>query len=150
MTRGGSQPEEGKPRGDELLLTGSNDSHYKIEYTGGSSVSVALNVSDKDMDELYTVLRDNGFDRISATNGHSKHGPGTYVTVKSEQFEYVAHVNGKAHFDKKLEEKWKNVVSALKGYKKKEIEHKGVEIPAQFDPTEYGAGCPIQKEKEVE
>lgn len=146
MTRGGGQTETGKPLGDELLLSRSDTSHYKVDYQDAGSLSVALDVSDSDLDALYEVLRESGFDHLS--NGEHTHGTGTWVTVTWEQYVYTAHVNGDASTPSRTKKNWDKVVSALKSFKKQEIEGKDIEIPVIFDSTPFGAALPIQKETE--
>jgi len=48
MTRGGGQGTEGRARADELVLSSAYDSHYKVEYTGGGAVTLALDVSEEE------------------------------------------------------------------------------------------------------
>jgi len=145
MTRSGVQAEENLPIADEILLSSTTESHYRVDYEGGGSVSVMIDVEEADLDEMYETLRANGFDRLSAQNGHSMSGPGTYVTLEWQGQKLVAHLGGVKDLEPKVKEKWDNVVAALKGYKKTEIEMKGVEVPVKFDPTVFGAGLPTAK-----
>jgi hypothetical protein len=146
MTRGGGHPAEGKARADELVLSSAQDSHYKVEYTGGGAVTLALEVTGEELDEIYAVLRDSGFDRMSGEQVDD-HAPGTTVTIEWEQNTYTAHENGSTPHGGKYEEKWQQVVSAFKSYKKAQIKDKGIEMPATFDETLFGAACPVQKDE---
>ena len=146
MSRGGGQPAEGKAHADELVLSSAHDSHYKVEYAGGGAVTLALDVSDDDLDVLYAVLRDNGFDLMSDEEAAQVQGPGTTVTLEWEQSTYTAHENGTSPHGGKYETKWGNVISAFKDYKREQIKDKGIEMPGTFDPTLFGAACPVQKE----
>ncbi len=145
MTRGGGQGAEGRARADELVLSSAYDSHYKVEYTGGGAVTLALDVTEEDLDALYAVLRENGFDRMSGEEGADK-SPGTTVTLEWEQVTYTAHENGSTPHGGKFEAQWQNVVSAFKDYKVKQIKDKGIDVPATFDGTLFGAACPVEKD----
>jgi len=145
MTRGGGQPAEGKARADELVLSSARDSHYKVEYAGGGAVTLSLDVTEEDLDALYAVLRDNGFDRMSGEDGTDQ-SPGTTVTLEWEQVTYTAHENGSTPHGGKFETQWGNVISAFKSYKKAQIKDKGIDMPATFDGTLFGAACPVEKE----
>lgn len=150
MTRSGAHADERKPVKDELVLSKSDDSHYKVEYEGGGAVSVALDVSDGDLDEIYEALRESGFDHLSRTATESKHEGGTHISVQYGGQEIAVHLNGQAPPSGKWKQDWDHVVTTLKSYKKSEIEQNGIAMPATFDPTEYAAGCPVQKVVEVE
>jgi hypothetical protein len=145
MTRNGVHPGEGKPTGDELVLARSIEAHYKVDYEGGSSITVALEVSDEDLDRIYEVLRENAFDAIGSMDGE-EHGPGTWITIAWEGQQYTAHMNGDPGASPKIEQGWENVVSALRDYRKREVEDKDFGIPAVFDPTLYNAGIETQKD----
>lgn len=140
MTRGGAHPAEGKAQADEIVISSAHDSHYKVEYAGGGVVTLALDVTQEELDELYAVLRDNDFDKMSETEVSTR---GTTVTLAWDAVSYTAHENGTSPHGGKYEEKWQKVVTAIKSYKDAQIKGKGIEMPALFDETLFTAAYPV-------
>jgi hypothetical protein len=133
MTRGGGQPAIGAPLMEELVISAEGDSYYMMQYQGGGKISVHLDPSGCDLDELYDVLLENRFSSITTREMKVGDRGGTAVTVEWEGHAHTVQDSGVSFVNEAWEDEWDRIVKALRGYKMDQIEKKQIDLPKQFE-----------------
>jgi hypothetical protein len=134
MTRGGGHAAEGKPVKETMIVSSGDESIYRIDYEGGGSIGITIDVKVKELDEIYEALRKAKFDQITTYESGTRH-KGAIVTIGWQDGEITVRDTGKSYVSQGWKDEWDAVISVLKAFKKLKIEGSDIEIPPEFEPA---------------
>lgn len=132
MSRHTGVDQEGEVLGDELVITAGQTAHYTVEYCGGGSISVPLQVTAKMLDGIYELLLEAHLQGIDDPGHLPAQKKGVRVTVQHAQGAFLLTHSASSGTHQK-------VIQALLALKQHEVDEKGFGIPQVFDHTLFGA-----------
>ena len=118
------------PVGDKMKLS-SKGGTYKSHYTSHEA-SIEFSVTEKDLDDLYRVFRDNRFDHIRISDAMEDDKEGEFIRISWGTTNYHLETSG-TEIANRWKKNWKNIVDALNAIVLRETDKRKMDLKVMVD-----------------